>query len=287
MEYYTKVSQLIMIMSVLLLSMHIAATADHTKYDDEHQHINASQAYKKQIIRLPIIHRDNFINVSANITVRLQDRLHRDFNRMVTLSHRITTSQSDMQDNDDYQFGSRTISGQDQGIFEFLVEVKIGTPPTTQHLILDTGSDLTWFQCGPCLHCYKQTDPIIDWSYSSSLTVMGCDNRACDHWFLGYSEFPAGVPRVSGILSGLDTCFDLYHSPSLEIPTISFYFSTGTILTLASQNILIQIFPNGPHCLAFAPTFFQFSVIGNVQMQDIVVTYDVLNSRVGFTAYAC
>ncbi|KAM7261525.1 hypothetical protein ACFE04_008892 [Oxalis oulophora] len=290
--------------------------------------------------------------------------------------HTTRTSYPD-QDNEDYHFESGVISGINYGTAEFLVEVQIGTPPITQHLIVDTGSDPSWFQCGPCLHCYQQTDPIIDWSSTSSLPLMDCDTRACDHWFLGYSscdsymwinnqcgfkvqyddksyakgmvvtetigmgglvfkevvmgcandnggsligasgilglggghsfleqlghqasrryvqllsqthrrQLPPFIPRVPGIQE-MDTCFDLSMIKTMQIPTISFYFSSGNILVLSSQNILIRLDPTVLHyCLAFAPSS-QFSVIGNVQMKDLVITYDVLNSRVGFTANA-
>ncbi|KFK29560.1 hypothetical protein AALP_AA7G149800 [Arabis alpina] len=35
-----------------------------------------------------------------------------------------------------------------------------------QLLHMDTGSDLTWLQCSPCTHCYRQSIPIFDPSRS-------------------------------------------------------------------------------------------------------------------------
>ncbi|KAM7252810.1 hypothetical protein ACFE04_025428 [Oxalis oulophora] len=266
--------------------------------------------------------------------------------------HTTRTSYPD-QDNEDYHFESGVISGINYGTAEFLVEVQIGTPPITQHLIVDTGSDPSWFQCGPCLHCYQQTDPIIDWSSTSSLPLMDCDTRACDHWFLGYSSCDSymwinnqcgfkvqyddksyakgmvvtetigmgglvfkevvmgcandnggsliGASGILGLGGGhsfleqlghqvggiqeMDTCFDLSMIKTMQIPTISFYFSSGNILVLSSQNILIRLDPTVLHyCLAFTPSS-QFTVIGNVQMQDLVITYDMTCSTVASPKY--
>lgn len=63
---------------------------------------------------------------------------------------------------------------------EFLMELSIGTPPTSYHAIVDTGSDLIWTQCEPCKECYEQDTPIFDPKKSSSFSKIPCSNSLCE-----------------------------------------------------------------------------------------------------------
>ncbi|KAG8373661.1 hypothetical protein BUALT_Bualt11G0047400 [Buddleja alternifolia] len=62
---------------------------------------------------------------------------------------------------------------------EFLLEVSIGTPPTSYSAILDTGSDLLWTQCKPCKNCFHQPTPIFDPKKSSSFSKLPCSSDLC------------------------------------------------------------------------------------------------------------
>ncbi|CAH2059361.1 unnamed protein product [Thlaspi arvense] len=64
--------------------------------------------------------------------------------------------------------------------FEYLMKLQIGTPPVEIEAILDTGSDIIWTQCLPCLHCYDQTAPIFDPSKSSTYKEKQCVDQP-DH----------------------------------------------------------------------------------------------------------
>ncbi|PWA99354.1 eukaryotic aspartyl protease family protein [Artemisia annua] len=44
---------------------------------------------------------------------------------------------------------------------EYLMFIKIDTPPVKVIGIADIGSDLTWAQCKPCMDCYKQVGPLL------------------------------------------------------------------------------------------------------------------------------
>lgn len=63
---------------------------------------------------------------------------------------------------------------------EYLMKIKIGTPPVEQLGIADTGSDLTWTQCKPCIQCYKQNLPLFDPSQTSSYRPVSCESDQCD-----------------------------------------------------------------------------------------------------------
>ncbi|KAG5589184.1 hypothetical protein H5410_039698 [Solanum commersonii] len=62
---------------------------------------------------------------------------------------------------------------------EFLMKISIGTPPIDTFVIADTGSDLTWTQCKPCVNCFKQLTPIFNPKNSSSYKTIGCHNKLC------------------------------------------------------------------------------------------------------------
>ena len=61
----------------------------------------------------------------------------------------------------------------------YLVSVKLGTPGKEVLLYIDTGSEISWAQCAPCLLCYQQTLPIYNPEKSSSYVSIGCQNPDC------------------------------------------------------------------------------------------------------------
>ncbi|KAL1195000.1 Aspartyl protease family protein [Cardamine amara subsp. amara] len=66
------------------------------------------------------------------------------------------------------------------GSGNYVVTVGIGTPKHDLSLIFDTGSDLTWTQCEPCVKtCYSQKEPIFNPSSSSSYYNVSCSSAAC------------------------------------------------------------------------------------------------------------
>ncbi|KAF9592018.1 hypothetical protein IFM89_011601 [Coptis chinensis] len=71
------------------------------------------------------------------------------------------------------------ISGTSQGSGEYFSKVGIGSPPKSQYLVIDTGSDVTWVQCQPCSDCYQQTDTIFEPSSSSSYASVACGTQQC------------------------------------------------------------------------------------------------------------
>uniref|UniRef100_J3LN85 Peptidase A1 domain-containing protein n=1 Tax=Oryza brachyantha TaxID=4533 RepID=J3LN85_ORYBR len=65
------------------------------------------------------------------------------------------------------------------GSSEYLVHLAIGTPPQPGQLTLDTGSDLIWTQCTPCLSCFDQALPCFNPSTSSTLALLPCSSTTC------------------------------------------------------------------------------------------------------------
>lgn len=63
---------------------------------------------------------------------------------------------------------------------EYLLELAIGTPPIPFMAIVDTGSDLIWTQCEPCVSCFAQPTPVYDPSRSSTFSPLPCSSRLCE-----------------------------------------------------------------------------------------------------------
>ncbi|XP_027364667.1 aspartic proteinase CDR1-like [Abrus precatorius] len=63
---------------------------------------------------------------------------------------------------------------------EYLMKISLGTPPIEVIGIADTGSDLTWTQCLPCIKCYNQAIPLFDPGHSSSYLTIPCTSKICN-----------------------------------------------------------------------------------------------------------
>ncbi|KAI7987153.1 Aspartyl protease family protein [Camellia lanceoleosa] len=71
-------------------------------------------------------------------------------------------------------------SGASIGTGNFIVTVGLGTPKKDLTLIFDTGSDLTWTQCHPCLDsCYRQQEPIFNPNESTTYKNISCNSAEC------------------------------------------------------------------------------------------------------------
>ncbi|KAJ8751672.1 hypothetical protein K2173_025834 [Erythroxylum novogranatense] len=74
-----------------------------------------------------------------------------------------------------------TFDGRKIGSGNYVVTVGLGTPKKDLSLIFDTGSDITWTQCQPCVtSCYQQQDPIFDPSKSTSYLNISCTASLCN-----------------------------------------------------------------------------------------------------------
>ncbi|KDP40474.1 hypothetical protein JCGZ_24473 [Jatropha curcas] len=94
------------------------------------------------------------------------------------------------------------------------------------------------------------------------------------------------LPRASGV-SIFDTCYNLFGFVSVRVPTVSFYFTGGPILTLPARNFLIPVDDVGTFCFAFAPSPSGLSIIGNIQQEGIQISFDGASGFVGFGPNVC
>ncbi|PIA45981.1 hypothetical protein AQUCO_01600323v1 [Aquilegia coerulea] len=59
----------------------------------------------------------------------------------------------------------------------YIVTVELGGKKVT--LLVDTGSDLTWIQCQPCVSCFDQQDPLFNPNMSQSYRTFTCNSSTC------------------------------------------------------------------------------------------------------------
>lgn len=77
-------------------------------------------------------------------------------------------------------FRAPIVSGASSGSGQYLVHIRLGTPPQNLLLIADTGSDLVWTRCSACHNC-SRSRPTTSFlpRRSSSFSPFHCYNRAC------------------------------------------------------------------------------------------------------------
>eukprot|EP01018_Ginkgo_biloba_P013074 Gb_25235 [translate_table: standard] len=112
---------------------------------------------------------------------------------------------------------------------EFLMQLGIGSPPSTYNAIVDTGSDLIWTQCKPCDNCYEQQGPIYDPSNSKTYSRVSCSSTYCQA--LPYSTCGRGCEYqyqygdysfTTGVLSSETFTLETTSGSKETIPGIAF-----------------------------------------------------------------
>ncbi|KAM0859459.1 hypothetical protein ACQ4PT_047176 [Festuca glaucescens] len=63
----------------------------------------------------------------------------------------------------------------------YVITVDIGTPAVPQHMIIDTGSDVSWVQCNPCPEpsCHAPNGTLFDPLLSSTYVPFNCTSTTC------------------------------------------------------------------------------------------------------------
>ncbi|XP_057766812.1 aspartic proteinase CDR1-like [Salvia miltiorrhiza] len=124
-------------------------------------------------ITVDLFHRDSRHSPSYDPSNTRFQRLRSAFDRAFSRKSSLMASRSTSTSTDSVDAPISPAGG------EYLMKIKIGTPPVEQLGIADTGSDLTWTQCKPCTHCYKQTLPLFDPSRTSSYRPVSCESEQC------------------------------------------------------------------------------------------------------------
>ncbi|PIN13611.1 Aspartyl protease [Handroanthus impetiginosus] len=132
--------------------------------------ISSGEASKNGDITIDLIHRDSPISPFYDTSITRFDRLRSSFYRSFSRQSFLET----------VHFSSKPVEAPLTPIVgEYLMKIRIGTPPVEVLAIADTGSDLTWTQCTPCPECYKQNAPLFDPRRSKTYTNISCNSQQC------------------------------------------------------------------------------------------------------------
>ncbi|KAM4072202.1 hypothetical protein ACB094_11G119800 [Castanea mollissima] len=108
-----------------------------------------------------------FFNASETHSQRIAKALRRSINCVNLFKPTSSVSPNSLQ--------TDTIS--DSG--EYLLKYSVGTQPVPNLAVADTGSDLIWLQCKPCIECYNQTAPLFDPEKSTTYKTVSCTSSLC------------------------------------------------------------------------------------------------------------
>jgi hypothetical protein len=139
---------------------------------------SSSAARRSRSPSLALVHRDAISGATyPSRRHAVLDRVARDNARAEYLARRLSPTTAYQPATTD--LGSEVVSGLDEGSGEYFVRVGVGSPPTEQYLVVDSGSDVIWVQCKPCSQCYAQADPLFDPASSSTFSAVSCGSAIC------------------------------------------------------------------------------------------------------------
>ncbi|XP_072986453.1 aspartic proteinase nepenthesin-1-like [Typha latifolia] len=166
-------------------------------------------------LRISLSHIDSTRNFTA--IELLQRALRRSNNRIEFVKATMTSSEASVESHVHFSGG------------EYLMDLAIGTPQLPYSAILDTGSDLIWTQCQPCLQCFPQPSFIFDPSKSSTFSELSCSSSVCQD--LTNSSCPTSQCQYYA---------DYYNGASTQgvLATETFTFAFGSIDQVSLDGIL-------------------------------------------------
>ncbi|KAI0333909.1 aspartic peptidase A1 [Cubamyces sp. BRFM 1775] len=262
---FSKVSSLLLVLSHVVITNAIpAATADATNF-----------------VTLPVAKRLNFTG-SAKILQHDQARAHHLLTQAIARGTKTSPSPSPE---------ASSIPAENQ-LVQYVANVRIGTPPTTYELIVDTGSSNTWIGAGQTYvqtSTTRQTRDQVSLTYGSGAYMTGVEftdtinmgvgglGLTVTGQSIGVAAQWAGFEGVDGVLglgpTGL-TVGTLSPDVGSSVPTVTDnLFSQGYI---ASEFVSIYFRPaqannvvNG--VLTFGDTYM-YGIVGAINYAPITTT---------------
>ncbi|QCD81806.1 aspartic proteinase CDR1-like [Vigna unguiculata] len=191
-----------------------------------------------------LIHRDSPLSPLYDPSITHFDRLHSAFQRSFKRINHLKAA------GDNLSHGSNLQAPMRPGGGEYLMKILIGTPPVEVIGIADTGSDLIWTQCLPCIECYNQTIPLFNPSRSKSYRTMPCLPRLCskvlglentlcpNNRTCGYSYAYADGSHTAGALAFETVTLGI--SNPISLPNVAFgcAHDTGGIFDASGSGII-------------------------------------------------
>eukprot|EP00262_Sarcandra_glabra_P008056 TRINITY_DN21223_c0_g1_i1.p1 TRINITY_DN21223_c0_g1~~TRINITY_DN21223_c0_g1_i1.p1 ORF type:complete len:464 (-),score=9.71 TRINITY_DN21223_c0_g1_i1:105-1475(-) len=135
-----------------------------------------SKGFKQRGLR--IVYRHGPCSSLAQDDQTLNDILRQDESRVQWLRSKLSTDSQRVQVQETTSIPAH--SGSSLGVGNYIVTIGFGTPKKDFSVMFDTGSDLTWIQCKPCVgYCHPQEDPLFDPTLSSSYRNISCNSLEC------------------------------------------------------------------------------------------------------------
>ncbi|KAL7193929.1 hypothetical protein ACSBR2_025549 [Camellia fascicularis] len=146
-------------------------------------------------------------------------------------------------------------------------------------MVMDSGSNLVWIQCAPCIKCPKQLTPLFDLSKSSSyrnLTCISCycrfdpEQTYCDSvGICAYNGNYVDTTSTRGILGMAEVRFVAFDKSITSVPT--------TVIGCGHENSfkyppsgfsgILGLDPNNLSLVKHIGSKFSYS-IGNIEETD-------------------
>ncbi|KAI8569365.1 hypothetical protein RHMOL_Rhmol02G0273100 [Rhododendron molle] len=130
---------------------------------------------------LKVVHRHgpcSHMNEAQTSAPTLAEIMSHDQVRVDSLQHRLRVK-SDRNSLDDSKATLPVKPGRSIGSGNYVVTLGFGTPKKDLTLVFDTGSDVTWIQCQPCISCYEQQEPVFNPSASQTYKNISCTASQC------------------------------------------------------------------------------------------------------------
>nr|GLL38214.1 aspartyl protease family protein At5g10770-like [Ipomoea trifida] len=165
-----------------------------TTHCHQPQTTHASKGLRRGASSLKVVHKHGGCSTTlpkgkAANTPTLTDILKQDESRVNSIHARVNSARIDnlnavsgvhKKKIPDSKAAVPAKSGTTLGTGNYIVTVGLGTPKNTLTLVFDTGSDLTWTQCRPCVKsCYSQQESIFDPKLSTTYSNITCSAAAC------------------------------------------------------------------------------------------------------------
>ncbi|KAF9594588.1 hypothetical protein IFM89_034210 [Coptis chinensis] len=129
---------------------------------------------------------------TTNQILSTEQILHQDQIRVESLHYKLSNKSKMSQEQSSKATVLPAKSGVSLGTGNYIVRVGFGTPKKYLSLMFDTGSDLTWIQCKPCVrYCHEQQESIFNPSESTSYSNITCNTSECSQLKSATGNTPA------------------------------------------------------------------------------------------------
>ncbi|KAG0592413.1 hypothetical protein M758_1G244800 [Ceratodon purpureus] len=135
-----------------------------------------AHADEANVLRSYLVHRDS-LETGTNTTAK--PRNERFLDAVKRSQSRVNQLQKSLKLTNVEAAAADLNSPVSAGSGEYVMQFSVGTPAQRFTAIVDTGSDLCWVQCSPCMRCFQQPDAVFNPLASSTYRLANCTDSLC------------------------------------------------------------------------------------------------------------